>query len=150
LWLGAYPAAWFYGEPKLVPLLCAASLLFVPIALQAVPRALLDKRLDLKSVSRVEAVARIFGGAVVFAIVWAGAGVWSLIAGPMIVGVLRAVGFSLAAGLFLFPRFHFSRLSSIVRVGSIRMVENILWSFCDSADVFIVGTFLGAETLGIY
>ena len=38
-------------------LLHVTSLLFVAIAFQAIPRSLLDKRLDLKTVSRVDLVS---------------------------------------------------------------------------------------------
>src|SRR5262249_24466060 len=39
----AYPAAWFYDEPRLVILLQCASLMFIGIALTAIPHAMLTK-----------------------------------------------------------------------------------------------------------
>lgn len=150
LWALAYPVAWFYGEARIATLLQVASLLFAAIVFMAIPRALLDKRLDLKSVSRVDAVARISGGALVLALAWAGAGVWSLIAGPLLVGGLQAVGYSLAAGYFRVPRFQFAGLADIMRIGGLRTLEQFLWSVYINYDVFITGKILGADVLGVY
>lgn len=146
----AYPLAWFYREPRLVPLLQVASLLFVAAAFQAVPRSQLDKRLDLKTVSRVDLVARIAGGIVVLALAWAGYGVWSLLTGGVLTGALRAVGFSLGAGWLRPPRLRLGNLSDVLRSGGVRTVEQVLWNIYMSSDIFILGRLLGAEAVGAY
>jgi teichuronic acid exporter len=146
----AYPAAWFYGEPRLAPLLQFASLMFIPLALQAVPRSLLDKRLDLKTVSRVDLVARISSGSLILLLAWGGVGVWSLVIGPLVAATLRAAGFGLATRCFQLPRFRFDRLSDIVRFGGLRTIEQVLWYLYSNCDIFIIGKLLGADVLGIY
>src|SRR5215210_3023061 len=55
----AYPAAIFYGEPRLVPLIQVSSLQFVMNAFQIIPRTTLDKRLDLKTVSQAELISKV-------------------------------------------------------------------------------------------
>ncbi len=150
LWLLAYPAAWFYGEARLAAVLLVASVLMVPTAFQALPNALLNKRLDLKAVSRVDAIARISGGALVLGLAWAGGGVWSLIAGPIWVAVLRAVGFTRAAKYFQFPHFRFAALAEVIRIGGLRSIEQVLWNIYANADVFIIGKLLGTDLVGIY
>ncbi len=146
----AYPAAWFYGEPRLAALLLAASLVFVAIALQAVPRALLEKKLDLKTVTRIDLVSSIVGGMLVLLLAWAGAGVWSLLAGMLFRGFLQAVGFGVAAPYFRRPRFTLQNLSGILRFGGLRTAENLCFALYSNADVFIIGKLLGADILGIY
>ena len=146
----AYLVAWFYGEPRLVGLLQASSLLFVAIAFQAVPRAMLQKRLDLKTLSRVDLVANATGGAVVLFLAWRGAGVWSLVAGGLFAALVRTIGLCLAAPYFRRPRFTWRELSEILRFGSLRTVENLLWTIYSSSDVFIIGRLLGPQILGIY
>lgn len=150
LWLLAYPAAWFYGEPRLAAVLLVASVLMVPTAFQAIPSALLNKHLDLKAVSQVDAVARISGGALTLGLAWAGGGVWSLIAGPIWIAVLRAVGFTRAARYFQFPHFRFAALAEIIRIGGLRSFEQVLWNIYSNADVFIIGKLLGTDLVGIY
>ena len=146
----SYPAAWFYGEPQLTILLVVVSLQLIPMSFRAVPRALLDRRLDLKSVSRVDAVARILGGAFVFFLAWAGAGIWALILGPILVATLQAIGYGVAARYFQSPRFSFAGLAYLRHFGGIRMVEQLLWNIYISADVFIIGRVLSADLVGIY
>ena len=146
----AYPFAWFYREPRLVPLLQLSSLLFVAVAFQAVPRAQLDKRLDLKTVSRVDLVARVAGGMTVLLLAWDGFGVWSLLIGPLLAGVLQALGYSLAVGWLRWPRLQLGNLGDVLRSGRVRTVEQVLWSIYMNSDIFILGRLLGAEAVGVY
>jgi O-antigen/teichoic acid export membrane protein len=146
----ARPMAWFYDEPRLVPLLLLASLMFVPIALQAIPRAVLEKQLDLRTVSRIELVSNVAGGCLVLALAWAGAGVWSLLSGMLLTAFLRAAGFCAAAPNFPRPRFSLRNISDILRFGGLRTAENVIWSFYVNLDVFIIGKLLGSEILGVY
>lgn len=143
-------AARFYGEPRLVPLLQASSLLFAAAAFQAIPRAILQKRLDLKTLSRVDLVANVSGGAVVLFLALHGAGVWSLIAGALFSALVRTIGLCLAAPYFRRPRFTLRDLSGILRCGGLRTVESLLWTIYSSADVFIIGKLLGPQILGVY
>ncbi|HEY1260656.1 MAG TPA: lipopolysaccharide biosynthesis protein [Stellaceae bacterium] len=146
----AYPAAWFYGEPRLAGLLLAASLVFIAVALQAVPRALLEKKLDLKRVTRIDLASNILSGTLVLLLAWAGAGVWSLLSGLLFRGILQAIGFGFAAPYFRRPRFTLRNLSEVLHFGGLRTAENLLWTFYASADVFVIGKLLGADILGIY
>ncbi len=143
-------AAWFYGEPRLVGLLQAASLLFAATAFQAIPRATLEKRLDLKTISRIDLASNITGGAVVLSLAWHGAGVWSLIAGALFAAMTRTIGLCWAAPYFRRPRFSLRGLSEILRFGGLRTVESLLWTSYSSSDVFIIGKLLGPQILGVY
>ena len=143
-------AAWFYGEPRLVALLLVASLTFIANALQAIPRATLEKKLDLKTVSRVDMLSNIAGGVVVLFLAWYGAGVWSLISGALATALLRTIGFGVAEPYFRRPRFTLRNLSKILHFGGLRTAENLLWAAYSSADVFIIGKLLGPQILGVY
>ena len=143
-------AAWFYGEPRLTALLQVASLTFIATALQAIPRATLEKKLDLKTVSRIDMLSNIAGGILVLLLAWLGAGVWSLITGAVVIALLRTVGLSVAAPYFRRPRFTLHNLSEVLHFGGLRTVENLLWAVYSNADVFIIGKLLGPQILGIY
>jgi teichuronic acid exporter len=146
----AYPAAWFYGEPRLVALLQVSSLIFISIAFKAIPRASLEKRLDLKTVSRIDLISNISSGALVLILSWAGAGVWSLLTGMVFGNFVSLAGFAYAAPYFRRPLFAFHSVSDLVRSGGLRTGENLLWYFYSSADVFIIGKLLGPHILGVY
>jgi teichuronic acid exporter len=145
-------AAWFYGEPRLVALLLVASLMFVAIALQAIPRATLEKKLDLKTASRIDLVSNITGGALTLLLAWNWnkAGVWSLVVGMLFTTFLKAIGLGLAAPYFRRPLFAHRNLSEILRFGGLRSLESVLWAIYSSSDVFIIGKLLGADILGVY
>jgi teichuronic acid exporter len=146
----AYPAADFYGEPRLVPLIQVSSLLFIAIAFQTIPRATLDKRLDVKTVSRAELISNVIGGALVLGLAVIGAGAWALVAGLLFSSFFRLAAFNYAAPFFRFPRFAFREISGILRAGWLRTGESALWYLYSNADVFIVGKAFGADVLGIY
>jgi teichuronic acid exporter len=143
-------AAWVYDEPRLVKLLLVASLMFVAIALQAIPRATLEKKLDLKTSSRIDLVSNITGGALTLLLALKGAGVWSLVVGMLFTTFLKAVGLGLAAPYFRRPLFAHRNLSEILRFGGLRSLESVLWAIYSSSDVFIIGKLLGADILGVY
>jgi O-antigen/teichoic acid export membrane protein len=142
--------AWFYGEPRLVALLLVASLMFLPLALQTIPRATLEKKLDLKTTSRVDLVSNISGGALVLLLAWCQAGVWSLVVGMLFTASLKTVGLGLAAPYFRRPHFTYRNLTEIFRFGGLRSAESALWSIYSESDVFIIGRLLGSHALGIY
>jgi teichuronic acid exporter len=146
----AYPAAFFYDEPRLVPLIQTSSLLFVTIALQTIPRATLDKRLDVKTVSRAELVSTVTGGVLVLTLAMLGAGAWSLVIGVLFTSFLRMVALNYAAPYFRLPRFTFHETSRIFSIGWLRTGENLLWYLYTNADIFIIGKMLGPDMLGIY
>ena len=150
VWLAAYPVAWLYAEPRLVILVQVAGLGFIGSALQTIPRATLEKRLDLKTVSRVELVSNILGGACVLLLAWAGAGVWSLVLGMLATVALRVLGFGVAAPYFRRPRLALRTISQILHFGGVRTAESLLWSIYSNADVFIIGKLLGPDILGVY
>ncbi len=146
----AYPMAWLYAEPRLALLLVAASFVFVVTALQAVPRALLERKLDLKTLTRIDLVSNILSGMLVLLLAWSGAGVWSLLAGLLFRGLLQVIGFALCAPYFRRPRFSFASITGILYFGGLRSVENMLWAFYINSDVFVIGKLLGTDILGIY
>jgi O-antigen/teichoic acid export membrane protein len=146
----AYPTAWFYAEPRLIPLLQLASLGFVANAAQAIPRATLEKKLDLRTISRIDLVCNISGGAFVLFLAWSGAGVWSLLAGTLFTGFARSIGICFAAPYFRRPRLRHDNLAEILRFGGLRSAENVLWTIYSTSDVFIIGKLLGPQILGVY
>jgi teichuronic acid exporter len=146
----AYPAAIFYGDPRLVPLIQVSSLAFVVIAFSTIPRATLDKRFDVKTVSRAELMSSVISSVLVLALAVAGAGAWALVAGLLSGSALRLAAYNYAAPFFRPPRFAFREISGILRTGWLRTGESVLWYFYSTSDVFIIGKVLGTEILGVY
>jgi O-antigen/teichoic acid export membrane protein len=150
LYILAYPTSLFYEEPRVIPLIQASSLIFVLIAFQTVPRAMLEKQLDLKTVSRAELISGVAAGVLVLALAALGAGAWALVVGFLFGSFVRMVLFAHAFPFFVVPRFAFREISGLLRSGGLRMGEGVLGSIFSTSDLFIVGKILGPEALGIY
>jgi teichuronic acid exporter len=150
LWAAAWPVAEFYGDIRLVRLLQAASLVFVFITLQAIPNALLQKRLDLKRVSRIEITANVVGGFTGLILAWKGYGVWSLMIAMLTAVGLRAGGLCWIEPFWRTPSFRFGGYVHVLQNGMIRTAENTLWYLYSSSDVLLIGKLLGPIPLGIY
>lgn len=146
----AYPIAAFYHEPRLVPLLHAASLIFAFLAFMAIPRSRLEKALDLKRISRVEIISNLVGGGTVLGLALLGLGVWSLLLGMLAGTAFRMLGFQFLSPCLLYPAFRFQTVSRIATFGGIRMIEQLAWVIYASADVFIIGRLLSPSELGEY
>ena len=150
LFIAAYPAALFYEQPRVIPLIQVSSLIFILLAFQTIPRAMLEKQLDLKTVSRGELISGVTAGILVLALAAAGAGAWALVAGFLFDSLCRLIVFFTASPFLAPPRFAFHEISDLLRSGGLRMGETVLGSVFSTADLFIVGKVLGPEALGIY
>jgi O-antigen/teichoic acid export membrane protein len=146
----AWPVAAFYRDPRLIPLMQAASIVFIFITLQAIPSALLEKRLDLKRISRIEVAASAIAGLIGLSLAWAGYGVWSLMTIMLTINGLRAIGLWLSEPFWRTPSFRFRGSIHILKNGLVRTAECALWYLCASSDVLIIGRLLGPAPLGIY
>ena len=98
--MAAYPTALFYGQPRVIPLIQVSSLIFIPVAFQAIPRAMLEKQLDLRAVSRAELISSVAAGVLVLGLAAAGAGAWALVAGFLFATFCRLVLFFCASAFF--------------------------------------------------
>src|SRR5437762_4312532 len=146
----AYPVASVYQDPRLVGMVQASSLVFIATAFQAIPRAMLEKRLDFKTVSRIELVANVCGGAVLLVFAWAGIGPWALLIGMLFTNFGRLIGFACTVPYFPRPRLRVREVWDLLQNGAWRTGENLLWYCHANADIVIVGKLLGPHSLGIY
>ncbi|MCD4685011.1 MAG: lipopolysaccharide biosynthesis protein [Anaerolineae bacterium] len=146
----AVPLADAFDQPLLAPLLIAMSAAALLRSISTVPRALLSRRLDFRTL----ALARIAGmlvagtGAVMFAAL--GAGAWSLIAQ---VALLNGIGALIVFRVTRWrPRRTISRpaLTSLWQFAPSVAVFTILSTLITHADDQIIGYRLGTQALGYY
>jgi O-antigen/teichoic acid export membrane protein len=81
---------------------------------------------------------------------YSGWGVWTLVAAPGVYWWARAIGFSIAARLLVWPSFRFGGAGKLFSFGSAIIVVQFFWFVQSQADVFIGGRVLDAHQLGIY
>jgi PST family polysaccharide transporter len=119
-------------------------------ALAAVPVALLQRRLAFSRLFWVGAVAQIAGSATSLTLAVTGAGVWSLVLGPLVTVFLQAVLAFASAEWRPAAPWRTTMPLGVASFGLWVSASNaVSWSLLH-ADNAVIGFFLGEETLGIY
>jgi len=150
LFMFAPPLAHFFEEPVLQSLFMAISVVYFLFSLELVPKALLEKRLDYKSIAIVETTATIISRIIAILLALWGYGVWALIWQLLINSFLTVVllwVFSNWRPKLTFNWHHIRRTSKFS--GSI-FYSHILQMITRSLDRFLIGKHISKSTLGLY
>lgn len=152
LWFATAPLlAGAFDAPELTGVLRVLALIVVFGGLSVVPAALLERDLNYSATARVHlggAAAQVIAG---LSLAFAGAGVWSLVAGQV-----AASAFEAAALWYLIPRRPSIRRASVgmlrevFRYGRFASTANIATFLSGTVDTIVVGRMLGATAVGFY
>ena len=140
----------YYGEPRLTMLIKVLSLQFIFMSFTVIPRSLLWREMDFKKLAWVEFLSAIAGSFVTLFFALRGYGVWALVWGTLAIRVVSLVGLNVARPFFHKPRFVIKGMGDFFSFGGYVTLSKILWYFYITADVLIIGKFLGKDILGIY
>jgi PST family polysaccharide transporter len=142
--------AYFYHEPKIVPILKVLSLTFFISGLSILQQSLFERRLDFRSLAIFEIISSLIGSLVGLTLAFQGFGVWSLVFQSLVTTTVMTVL------LFVFcqwkPRlvFKWTEVRSITGFSLNLTGYNIFNYFARNMDNILIGKFLGAEALGYY
>lgn len=143
----------FYSSPDLRTMLPVASLpfLFIPLGNQF--RALLQKKLLFKTLSRIEVISSGLGSLASIFLAFAGWGVWSLIYAQLVESGFRTcwlcwIGWRLPTR----PLMHFliQDLRGYIKFGLHDVGAMSINYFNSRMDQLVIGVILGPEALGFY
>ena len=141
----------WYAEPRLTGLIQAASLGFLFEGMVAIPRAQLTRSLRIRPMVTMEMAAGLAGAVTVILLAVAGWGVWALMLGGLLGGALRVAGFAaLTARDRVWPSWNPGLVRPLLHYGAFRTLEHLAWVAFTSADVIIIGRWLGPADLGLY
>lgn len=143
-------AADYFNQPMVADLLRVQALFFLANPFIALANALLIRRMDFKRQSQVNLVAAVLSAITALGCALAGFGVWTLVAAPAVLWYARAIGFSIAAKLWIRPIFRFAGAGATARYGGAMVLVQFCWFAQSQADVFIGGRMLDAHNLGLY
>jgi len=138
------------NEPEVAPVLASLCATLVFAGLGSVQQAILTRELRFASLAVTTLVAVVVGGVVGIAAAGAGFGVWSLVAQLLTFEIVRTIALWIACKWR--PRFRFSRrhVGDLLSFGA-NVVGYRLLRFANTRiDKLIVGSVLGATSLGIY
>nr|WP_316251146.1 lipopolysaccharide biosynthesis protein [Sphingomonas sp. JC676] len=143
-------AAAYYRQPMVTDLLRVQALLYIATPFIALPYALLAREMDFRKQAQVNFVSAAAGALAALGGALAGWGVWTLVAAPIALFSVRAIGMTLAARSLMWPSFNFRGAGDMARFGAVMATGQIFWFLQSQADVFIAGRQFDAHTLGIY
>ena len=144
------PIAWFFGEPRLQPIVVALGLVFITDALQVVPRAQLQRELAFARLSIAHFIQVIATQAALVIAASAGLGYWSLVVNTLtgaVVTTLLLVWWSPFAARW--PSGLRTVLGPLVQGWRV-LISRVAYYASTNADQAIIGKFLGKEMLGLY
>lgn len=150
IFLGAAPIAAYYQEPRLVPLMQVASIIFLLSPFRSIPNALLDRALEFKLRAQVDMVAMVISALLSLTLAIAGAGVWALIAALVANFALRSLILAWLQPWLVRPALHFAKVKSLFHYGGVMTLSGAVLTLTDKVANLIAGPRLGATGLGYY
>ena len=148
--ISAWPAARFFREPQIIPVLHILSVSFFLGAVSVVPTAILSRAMEFKKLALVQTAAAIFGTLVAITVALAGGNVWSLVSGTLSIVTATTLGVWLLAPVRLKFAFDFEAARRILKFGLNLSGFHVFNYFSRNADNLLVGKFLGSVALGYY
>jgi O-antigen/teichoic acid export membrane protein len=144
------PIASFFNEPQVAVLIIALSGLCIADALQVIPRAALQRKMQFRRLALLQLVQVIATQVVLIACAYLGLGVWSL--------VLNSLTGALVVTLVLLWWSPFTvrwphaivELSAPLLQGWRILMSRFAWYAYTSADQAVIGRLLGKDSLGVY
>jgi len=140
----------FFDEPRVTLLIRVLSVQFLLAAFELVPMDLLERELQLKKKAFAQLSGQVTGGVTTLLLALSGYGVWSLVIGTLVDGLIRAIGMNIAHFYIRVPTLSLKGIAEAMKFGGFVTGERLLWFAYNSADSFIIGKLLGKTQLGLY
>jgi len=143
-------AANFYNQPILEVLIPAISIGILLTPINMVNKSQLTKRMDFKSIARINNATTIIAGIITLILAFCGAGIWSL-AFNSSAPILFAVPFYFKASGW-YPKFSWSKkaFKDVFSFGVFASLTNIVNYITNNIDYMLIGKLLNAQLLGAY
>ncbi|HYH16224.1 MAG TPA: lipopolysaccharide biosynthesis protein [Flavisolibacter sp.] len=140
----------FYDEPRLEPVLNALSFHLFFCILYTIPRVILTKQLDFKSLTRITYSGTILSSVIAITMAFLNFGVWSLVAKSLVGSSVICFSYWLKVGWRPKFIFHFKSFKELARYSFFTQVTALLFYFRNILDYLIIGKLVSAHMLGIY
>jgi O-antigen/teichoic acid export membrane protein len=144
------PAAAFFGNARLQPMIAVLASAFIFGAVGTVPMAFLRKDMNFKAVAGVNVLAVVFQAALSLVLAWRGMGAWALVWSFVASSIAQSVGAFWLCSWRPRGAIGLRAAYGIVVYGLHVTTTRIFWYLYSNADKVIVGKVLGDRALGIY
>lgn len=146
----SWPAASFFGNQQLQPMIAVLASAFVFGAVGTVPMAFLRREMNFKAVAGINVLSVLFQSALSLVLAWSGMGAWALVAAFVAESIVQSIGaFWLCSWR---PRGPVGMRAAfgIVGYGIHVTTSRVFWFVYSNSDKLIIGKVLGNRALGIY
>lgn len=150
LYVAAPTIATWFATPMLAEVLRVVGLSLPLVAIRIVPDSLLRKRLAFDRISQAEIVSSVVTLTVLVGMALAGAGVWALVAGVLIMALVQSLV------TFWFVRWRpglrivGKRLREVLHYSMATLGAKVGWAVYEQTDSFVLGKVSGEIVLGFY
>lgn len=150
LFLSAYPISIFFKEPQLIIILRVLSIAVIINALGMVQRVILEKKVDFKTITKVNVISVIVAGIITIVAAFMGYGVWSLVINSIVMQFTET--FCLWVFNKWIPSLRFSIYSFIkfYRFGYKLLLSGLIDTLYNNIYYIIIGRFYSTIQLGYY
>ncbi|MGB7396110.1 MAG: lipopolysaccharide biosynthesis protein [Pricia sp.] len=142
--------AWFYDEPILETLIIVMSISIMFTPFSVVNKAILTRKMNFKSIAKVENSASFIAGVISIVLAFSGAGVWALAfnsVAVMIIVVPLYLKFCDWRPKFIWEKQAFK---DIFGFGMFTSMTNLINYLINNFDYLVIGKLVSAEALGAY
>lgn len=140
----------FYKNETLTPLLKVMSIYFILGALSSVQKVQLQKELHYKLLSKITIITTVISGVIGICFAYYGAGVWSLVAQNLSLGVIDNILLWKISKWRPSLNFSIKALKNLWRFGFYIFLVSIMNLFFGRLDVLIAGKLVSPSILGFY
>ncbi|MEM7781388.1 MAG: lipopolysaccharide biosynthesis protein [Pseudomonadota bacterium] len=148
--LFAPTAAAYFDEPVVADLLRVQAAIFLTIPFIALPSEWLARKLEFRKQGQVNMGSALIGAITALVLAWLDFEVWALIWAGLSIFIARAVGMTIAAGLWVRPIFDPRGAWDLVTFGGTLTLCQLFWIIQSQSDVVIAGRLLPTHDLGLY
>jgi O-antigen/teichoic acid export membrane protein len=142
--------AWFYREPRLIPITIALSVSFVLSGLTIQHQALLRRAMRLKAIAFIQVTTYALAYSVAISIAWTYRTYWALVALPITVTLFRLLAVWVVAGWRpALPRRE-PGMRGLIGFGANLTGFSFMNYFARHADNMLIGWWWGEVPLGFY
>lgn len=146
----AYPASWFFEQPKIVGLLWLSALSFVVQQLLVVPYAIISRLLMFRTEVFLQFGQLLARTVFAIALAWSGAEYWSLVLAPLFAAFVTAVAAMIVTGYRPRLRINFRFIKTNWKASGSYLGSGTLHYLLSNFDFLVVGRRFGPEQLGYY
>ncbi len=148
----AFPIAAINGEPELIPLIIVTGLSSIFMGFNSTYLFVYSRRLDLRNMVILDIIAAFLSTAVMLIWAYFYPTIWALVSSAFVNAIVRLIASHTVLSGNMPMRFEWEKQSvhELVHFGKWIFVSTALGFLLMRLDVFILGSFAGMATLGLY